>query len=101
VRVEVREHVVEREVDAERAHGAGGARRVPDESERAGLGARPEVQAGEREPGQLAAGPWVTLVGGQQPAVRSPLPGWYIDSPETGERVYRDGVAGVLAGLSP
>jgi AcrR family transcriptional regulator len=32
-------------------------------------------------------------------AVRSPLPGWFIDTPEAGERVLIDGVHAVLAGL--
>jgi AcrR family transcriptional regulator len=32
-------------------------------------------------------------------AVRSPLPGWFVDSPEAGERVLIDGVRAVLAGL--
>ena len=32
-------------------------------------------------------------------AVRSPLPGWFIDTPEAGERVLIDGVRAVLTGL--
>ncbi len=33
-------------------------------------------------------------------AVRSPLPGWFVDSPEAGEAVLDDGVRAVLAGLA-
>ncbi len=32
-------------------------------------------------------------------AVRSPLPGWFLDSPEVGEKVLVEGVASLLAGL--
>ena len=32
-------------------------------------------------------------------AVRSPLPGWFIDSPEAGEQILLDGVRAVLTGL--
>ena len=32
-------------------------------------------------------------------AVRSPLPGWFLDSPEAGEQVLVEGVASLLAGL--
>lgn len=32
-------------------------------------------------------------------ALRSPLPGWFIDTPEAGERVLIDGVRAVLAGM--
>jgi AcrR family transcriptional regulator len=32
-------------------------------------------------------------------ALRSPLPGWFVDSPEAGERVLVDGVRAVLSGL--
>jgi AcrR family transcriptional regulator len=33
-------------------------------------------------------------------AVRSPLPGWFIDSPEAGEQILLDAVRAVLTGLS-
>jgi hypothetical protein len=33
-------------------------------------------------------------------AVRSPLPGWFIDSPEVGAQVLREGVQALLTGLS-
>jgi AcrR family transcriptional regulator len=33
-------------------------------------------------------------------AVRSPLPGWFVDSPEAGARVYLDGLRTALAGLA-
>ncbi|MCI0685662.1 MAG: WHG domain-containing protein [Sporichthyaceae bacterium] len=32
-------------------------------------------------------------------ALRSPLPGWFLDSPEAGEQVLVEGVASLLAGL--
>jgi AcrR family transcriptional regulator len=32
-------------------------------------------------------------------AVRSPLPGWFIDTPEAGEKVLLDGITTVLSGL--
>lgn len=32
-------------------------------------------------------------------ALRSPLPGWFVDSPEAGARLLRDGVRAVRAGL--
>jgi hypothetical protein len=32
-------------------------------------------------------------------ALRSPLPGWFVDSPEAGEQVLVDGVRSLLAGL--
>ncbi len=32
-------------------------------------------------------------------AVRRPLPGWFVSSPEDGERVFVDGIRAILAGL--
>jgi AcrR family transcriptional regulator len=34
-------------------------------------------------------------------ALRSPLPDWFVDYPTMGERMLRDGVTAVLAGLGP
>lgn len=33
-------------------------------------------------------------------AVRSPLPGWFLDTPEAGERILLDGLQATLAGLN-
>jgi AcrR family transcriptional regulator len=34
-------------------------------------------------------------------AVRRPLPGWFVSNPVDGERVFRDGIRAILAGLRP
>jgi AcrR family transcriptional regulator len=46
---------------------------------------------------------WTTIHGATSieltHAVRSPLPGWFIDTPEAGEKVLIDGVRALLTGL--
>jgi AcrR family transcriptional regulator len=65
------------------------------------------------EAGQLAPGPdpvhtayliWCTAHGMVSleltHAVRRPLPGWFVSTPEDGERVFRAGIRAILSGLS-
>ena len=43
--------------------------------------------------------PWPVDRGAPPTCVRSPLPGWFIDSPEAGEQVLLEAVRAVLTGL--